>query len=146
MADYVVGHLTRSDFARPTEHGWHPVGAFPIRVLFVAEWCHCRIRPTVHVRTVVCRVHDEGIVCDAQVVQSLKNAADVLVMVDHGIVVRALPSPRLSDALGLGMSLEVHMGEGHPYEKRFPGILLPLDEICRPVRYVVVNCHHPRFG
>ena len=97
-------------------------------------------------RTVVGRVHDEGVVRDAEVVQRLEHRADILVVVDHGVVVRALPAPRLADALRLGVGAEVHVGEVHPDEERLVGVLLPLDEVHGPVGDVVVDRHHPRLG
>ena len=81
------------------------------------------VRPGVHVRAVVGAVHDERVVRDAQVVQRLEDRADVLVVVDHGVVVRALPAPRLADALRLGVGAEVHVGEVHPDEERLAGLL-----------------------
>ena len=122
MGDHLVGHLARLDLARPAEHRRHPVGAFPVRVLLVAERRHRGIRPRVHVRAVVGRVHDEGVVGDAEVVQRLEHRADILVVVDHGVVVRALPAARLADALRLGVGAEVHVGEVHPDEDRLAGV------------------------
>src|SRR5215471_13463756 len=45
--------------------------AFPVRVLFVAKRRHRGIRPRIHVRAVVGRVHDESVIGDAQIVQCL---------------------------------------------------------------------------
>ena len=68
------------------------------------------------------RVHDERVVRDAQVVERLEDRADVLVVVDHGVVVRALPAARLAEALRLGVRAEVHVGEVHPDEERLAGL------------------------
>ena len=76
----------------------------------------------VHVRTVVGRVHDEGVVGDAEVVERLEDRADVLVVVDHGVVVLALPTAGLADALRLGMGAQMHVGEVHPDEERLAGL------------------------
>ena len=40
VGDDVVGHAARLDLARPADHGRHPVGAFPVRVLLAAERRH----------------------------------------------------------------------------------------------------------
>ena len=57
-----------------------------------------------------------------EVVERLEHRADVLVVVDHRVVVFALPAARLADALRLGMRAEVHVGEVHPDEERLVGL------------------------
>ena len=146
VSDHLVGHAAWLDLARPAEHRRHPVGAFPVRVLLAAERRHGSIRPGVHVRAVVGAVHDEGVVCDAQVVEHLEHRADVLVVIDHRVVIRALPPPRLADALRLDMRAEMHVGEVHPDKGGFAGPVLPLDEVHGPGGDVVVNRFHPLLG
>ena len=97
-------------------------------------------------RAVVGAVHDEGVVGDAQVIQRLEDRADILVVVDHGVVVRALPAAGLADALRLGVGAEVHVGEVHPDEERLAGLVLPLDEVHGPGGDVVVDRLHPLLG
>ena len=58
-------------------------------------------------RAVVGRVHDEGVVGDAELVEIVQHLADVLVVVDHGVVIGRLPASRLPKALGLGVGLEM---------------------------------------
>ncbi len=60
---------------------------------------------------------------------AFEHRADVLVVVDHRVVVFALPAAGLADALRLGVRAEVHVGEIHPEEQRLAGLVLPLDEI-----------------
>ncbi len=67
-------------------------------------------------------------------------------MVDHGVVVLALPTPGLTNTLRLGVSAKVHMGEVHPNEGRFASLVLPLDELHCPRSDVIVNGFHPLFG
>ena len=67
-------------------------------------------------------------------------------MIDHSVVIRALPAPRLAYALRLGVGAEVHVGGVHPDEERLVGILLPLDKIHSSISDVVVDSHHPRLG
>ena len=122
VGDDLVGDLARLDLARPAEHRRNPVGAFPVRVLLAAERRHRSVRPAVHVRTVVGRVHDEGVVGDAEIIQRLEDRADILVMIDHGVVIRALPASRLADAFRLGVGAEVHVGGVHPNEERLAGL------------------------
>ena len=68
------------------------------------------------------RVHDEGVVRDAEIIKRLEHRADVLVVVDHGVVIGALPTPGLADAFRLGMGAEMHVGEVHPDERRLAGL------------------------
>ena len=97
------------DLARPAHHRRHAEGAFPVGVLLVAERRHAGVRPGVHVRPVVGAVHDDGVVGDAQLVEQVEQLADVLVVVDHHVVVLGLPAPGLAAALRLGVGAEVHV-------------------------------------
>src|SRR5262249_7394821 len=67
-------------------------------------------------------------------------------MIDHGVVVRALPTACLANALRLGMSSQVHMRKVHPHEELFASILLTLDEIRGSFRDVVVDGQHALLG
>ena len=144
--DDIVGYRAGFDVPGPPDHRRHAVGAFPVRVLLAAERRHRAVRPAVHVRAVVGRVHDERVVRDLEIVQHLEDLADVLVVVDHGVVVRALESSRLADALRLGVGAEVHVGEVHPHEGRLAGRVHPLDEVHRAGGDVVVDGLHPLRG
>ena len=59
------------------------------------------------------------------------SCADVLVVVDHRVVVLRLPAPGLPEALRLGVRAEVHVGGVEPHEERRVGRLLALDEVER---------------
>ena len=117
----LVRHRARLDLAGPADHAGHAVSAFPVRVLLVAERRHGPIRPGVHVRTVVGAVHDERVVGDAGVVDRLEHRADVLVVIDHRVVVFALPAAGLALAFRLDVGAEVHVREVHPDEERLVG-------------------------
>ena len=134
------------DVARPFHHRGHPVGAFPVGVLLAAEGGHAGIRPGVHVRTVVGGVHDERVVRDAQIVQRLENRADVLVVVNHRVVILALEPTGLPDALWLHMGPEVHVSEVHPNEGGSAGQVLPSDEVRGAGGHVIVDGFHPLLG
>ena len=67
-------------------------------------------------------------------------------MVDHDVMVGALPAARLADALRLRMRAEVHVCEVHPDKDRFAGLVLPLDKVHRPAGDIVVDCFHPFLG
>ena len=42
------------------------------------------------------RIHHEGVLGDAQLVEQVEHLADVLVVVDHGVVIRRLPAAGLA--------------------------------------------------
>src|SRR3974377_687868 len=67
-------------------------------------------------------------------------------MVDHGVVIRALPTTSLAESLRLGVSSEMHVGEVHPYEGRLTRLVLSLDEVHSSVGDIIVDRHHPRLG
>src|SRR5262249_60527853 len=97
-------------------------------------------------RAIVGPVHDKAIIGDAEIVQRLKNSPDVLVMIDHRVVVRTLETSGLSKTLRLGVGPQVHVSEVDPDKERLVGVLLPLDEVHRAIRDVIVNRNHARFG
>ena len=67
------------------------------------------------------------LVRDAQIIQRLEDCADILVVIDHGVVVRALPAPGLAQAFRLSAGAQVHVGDGH--EERLASLMHPIDEI-----------------
>ena len=97
-------------------------------------------------RTVVGRVHDEGVVGDAEIVEHLEHLTDVLVVVDHGVVIRALELARLAQAFRLGVGAQVHVGEVHPDEGGLACLVLALDEVDGAVGDVVVDRLHALLG
>ena len=54
-----------------------------------------------HVRAIVGAVAGTGVVRDAEIIARLENRADVLVVVDHRVVVAALPTPACPTLSGL---------------------------------------------
>src|SRR5687768_14443893 len=102
VVDDLVRNHSGRDLARPTDYLRHPERAFPVRVLFAAERCHSAVWPTVHMRAVVGRVHDDRVVCDPELVQLVQERAHDFVVVDHRVVVLRLPAASLTDTLRLG--------------------------------------------
>src|SRR5205085_768285 len=78
--------------ARPADEAWHPPTAFPVGVLLGAEWCVGAVRPGVILGTVVGGVHDNGVIGNAQFVELVEHLANLLVMHDHPVTVRVLPT------------------------------------------------------
>ncbi len=66
--------------------------AFPIRVFLGPEWSYPGIRPTVVIGPVIRRVHDDGIVSNAQIIEFRQHLPDVLIMGDHDVIVEPLPA------------------------------------------------------
>src|SRR5277367_5457481 len=102
VLDDLVGNRAGWNLAGPPYQLWNAKCALPICVLLAAEGGHRPVGPSVHVRAVVGAVHDEGIFGDAQLVQSIQHLTNILVMVDHGVMVRRLVFASLSEAAGLG--------------------------------------------
>ena len=146
MRDDLVRHGARLDLAGPADHARHPIGALPVGVLFVAERRHRPVGPGIHMRAVVGAVHDKGVVGDAGIVERLQHLADVLVVIDHRVVVFALPAARLAPALRLHMRAEMHVGEVHPEKERLAGLGLPLDVLHGAAGDVVVDRFHTLLG
>ena len=97
-------------------------------------------------RAVVGAVHHERVVGDSRLVERLEDGPDVLVVVDHDVVIFTLPPPRLAQAFRLGVSAEVHVSEVDPDEKRFVGLHLALNEVDRAFGGDVVDRLHPLLG
>ena len=116
----LVTHARRH-LAGPAHEQRNAERAFPVGVLLAAERRHRAVRPAVHVRPVVGAVHDERVVGDAELVEQVEQLADVLVVVDHRVVIRRLPAPRLAEALRLGVRPQVHVRGVHPAEERLAG-------------------------
>jgi len=131
---------------RPFHHGRHTVSALPVGVFLTAKRCHARIWPSVHVWTIVGRIHNDCVVTHTKVVQYFENLSNILIVVDHCIVIWALPMARLSNTLSLCMSANMHMGKIYPYESRLAGRILSLYKFNGPVCNLVINCFHPLLG
>jgi hypothetical protein len=92
------------------------------------------------VRAVVGRVEHDRIVGDAEIVERLEQLADVAVVLDHAIgLFGPRGQPRLVAMLGVHVCARVHPGRVEPTEERDAGPDLPLHEIDRGVRGLVVD-------
>ena len=118
-ADDLVGHRPGLDLARPADHARHPERALPVGVLLAAERGHGAVRPGVHVRAVVGRVEDDGVVGDLQVVERLEQLADVPVVLDHAVgVLGPGGQPRRAAAVCRDVRAQVHPRAVEPAEER----------------------------
>ena len=66
--------------------------------------------------SVVCGIHHNGVVRDAKLVENIEELADMAVVLDHGVVVEALPGE--AQRLLLDPDPEMHPGRVPPHEER----------------------------
>jgi hypothetical protein len=96
--------------------------------------------------TVVGRVQDDRVVGNAQVIDKIEQSADVIIVVEHGVVVGRLPAPGAAQALGGGMRPKMHVGGVDPREPRRAGSVLTTDEVFGSVHEFVVAGLHAFLG
>ena len=123
VLDDLVRDLARLDLTRPAHDHRNAERALPVGVFLAAERRHRAVRPGVHMRAVVGRIHDERVVRDAGFVEEVERLADVLVMVDHRVVIGRLPASRLPLVFRLGVSEGVHVGRVEPDEERLARVV-----------------------
>ena len=68
----LVNDLSFLNPARPSDHRWNAKTALPIRILLASERRNRGIRPGVVVRTVIGRVHDDGVIGNAQLIEMVE--------------------------------------------------------------------------
>src|SRR5262245_12585814 len=146
MTDDLVRYGASLDLARKTHHAGHAVGTLPARVLLGPERGHARIRPSVHVRSVVGAILHESIVCDAKFVEEVEHLANALVVVNHHVVVLGLPSTRLATTLRLHMRPSMHVRRVKPYEKWLIGVVCSLDKLLGRRQELLVGSLHALLG
>src|SRR4051795_3347012 len=116
MADDTIKERACLDLARPANEAWYTPSALPVGVLLAPEWRVCAVRPSVVLRSVVGRVHDNGIVGDSQFFELVEYHPDLLVMDDHAIAIWVLSA--LAEVLFCDMGPKVHGRRVIPKEKR----------------------------
>ena len=79
-------------------------------------------------------------------IKQVEHLPDLLVVVDHGVVIGRLPAAGLAEAFLLGMREQVHVRRVQPYEERLAVLLLPLDEVGGRSDEFVVAGFHPLLG
>ena len=144
VREHVVVDRARLDHARPSDQGRNPVAAFPLGVLLAAERRRAAVRPAHHLGAVVGRVHHDGVVGDAELVELVEQLPDHAVVLDHAIGIDA----DAGDALGRGLEVgpDVHPGGVPPQEERLARGVRPLDEVERALGHLHVDRLHPLLG
>ena len=87
-ADF-VDDGTRLDDARPPDRGRYAVAALPLRILLSAEHRRTAVGPGERFRAVVGRIHDDGVVLDAQLLELREQLAHHPVVLDHAVGIDA---------------------------------------------------------
>src|SRR6202012_2878124 len=131
MLDDVVRDATGFDFVGPTDDQGNAESAFPVGVLFASERCHPAIGPAVSMRTVIGGIHHERVVRNAEFIEVVEHLANVLIVVDHRVVIRRLPAAGLSQAFLLRMREQMHVREVEPYKERLVVFMLTSYEVLR---------------
>ena len=142
----LVGHRSGLDVTGPTHHCRHAESAFPVGVLLRPERSHGSVRPSVHVRSVVRGVDDDGVVGDAHVVERLEQGADSVVVLDHAVDIFAVPVCVAATVFGSDMRPEVHARRVEPRKERLARFVLPLHEVDRGPRGFIIDRLHALLG
>jgi hypothetical protein len=98
------------------------------------------------VRPVVSAVEKQRVIGNTQCVEQGKDLPDVLVMVDHHVVVFGLPTPGLTHAARLLVSAEMHVGGVDPDRERLAGVLLARNPVRCHGNDVIVDGFHALLG
>ena len=144
VGDDAVHHRARLDLARPADEGRNAPATFPVGVLLAPEGRDARVRPGVVVDAVVGRVHDDGVLGDAELVDPVEHLPDELVVGDHHVVVVALAA--LALVLRGAVGPEVHGGGVVPEEERLLGLGRVGHEAERVLGDLLVDGLHPLLG
>ena len=91
---------------------------------------------------VVGGVHHDGVVGDPELVQRVEHLADAFVVLDHRVVVFALPAARLPSDLVFDVGPEVHCGGVEPEEERLACLVRLAHEPLRLGRDLLVDGLH----
>src|SRR3954452_21882215 len=87
MADDAVQDRAGLDLARPAKEAWHAPSALPVGVLLAPERRVCAVRPSVVIRPVVGRVHDNSVVGDSQFVELDEYHPDLRKMDNQAVAI-----------------------------------------------------------
>src|SRR4051795_1502164 len=144
MADDTIKERACLDLARPAKEAWHAPSTLPVGVLLAPERRVCAVRPSVVLRPVVGRVHDNGVVGDSQFFELVEYHPDLLVMDDHAIAIRVLSA--LTEVLFCDMGPEMHSRRVVPQEERLVLLCLLLHPSQGSIGDLFVNGFHALFG
>src|SRR5215212_6378222 len=144
MADDTIQDRACLDLARPADEAWYAPSTLPVGVLLAPERRVCAVRPRVVLRSVIGRVHDNGVVGDSQLFELVEDHPDLLVMDDHAIAIRVLSA--LTEVLFCDMGPEMHSRRVVPKEKRLLLLCLLLHPSQGPIGDLFVDGFHTFLG
>src|SRR3954464_15965592 len=144
MADEAVQDRAGLDLARPAKEAWYAPSTLPVGVLLAPERCVCAVRPSVVLRPVVGRVHDNGVVGDSQFFELVEYHPDLLVMDDHAIAIRVLSA--LTEVLFCDMGPKMHSRRVIPQEERLLLLCLLLHPFESAVGNLFIDGFHALLG
>ena len=101
-----VDDLPFLDLARPADHCRNAEATFPVCILLTPERRNRSVGPCVVVRAVVCGIHHDGVVSDAQFIEVIEQFTDHHVVANHSVVVKTLTGETTLIVRGVGK--EVH--------------------------------------
>ena len=93
-------------------------------------------------RTVIGRVHHDGVPGNAQLVQQIEHLTHLLVVFDHDVMIFRLPAPGLAQNVLGRVHAEVHPGGVQPHKERLIVGMRALDEVLRCVHKLGVTRLH----
>ena len=123
----VVDHGAGLDDAGPADHRRHAVATFPVGVLLAAEHRGAAVGPGKGLGAVVGRVHDDGVLVEAELLQLRQHLPHVPIVLDHAIGVDAQAG--LARRLLLQMREDMHPGRVPPQEERLVRLLRAVHEV-----------------
>ena len=141
MREELVAHGAGLDDAGPANGAGHAVAAFPIGVLLAAERCTAAIGPAKRLGAVVGRIHDDGVVLEAQFLELVEHLSHMSVVLDHAVGIR--PQARDALAFRLQMGVDVHPGGVPPEEEGLVLLFGIVQEAKRFLGDFLVNGFHP---
>src|SRR3954466_14628099 len=144
MADNAIQDRAGLDLARPAKEAWHAPSTLTVGVLLAPERRVCAVRPSVVLRPVVGRVHDNSVVGDSQFFELVEYHPDLLVMDDHAIAIWVLSA--LAEVLFCDMGPKVHSRRVIPKEKRLLLLCLLLHPSQGPIGDLFVDGFHAFLG
>jgi hypothetical protein len=140
MRHNIIENRAGFDFARPAHEEGHAPAPFPVSVLFAAKRSDPGVRPTVVVRSVICRIHYDGVIGDAQLIELSNHFADILIVRDHHVVIKPLSA--LAPVLFGAVGPEMHRGGVVPEEKGLAVLVRLVHEIERMFGNLVIDSLH----
>src|SRR3954453_8825148 len=144
MADDTIQDRACLDLAGPADEAWYAPSTLPVGVLLAPERRVCAVRPSVVLRSVVGRIHDNGVVGDSQFFELVEYHPDLLVMDDHAIAIRVLST--LTEVLFCDMGPEMHSRRVVPQKKRLICFGLRLHPSQGPIGDLLVDGFHALLG